>query len=100
MNINVSMLKDQYDAYNLNDPRRDVPLDPIPQFITMRLDRALLRNVNVMNGGKGTVQYRRALDHSIFQTSWAYVDLSTTWFCRPEHPSARTCTTRSRSFIS
>ncbi len=66
MNINVSMAKDQYDAFNLNDPRLDVPLDPIPQFITMRLDRALLRPVDAMNGGKGTVQYRRALDPSIF----------------------------------
>ena len=44
LNINVSLDKDQYDAFNLNDPRVDVPLDPIPQFITMRLDRALLRN--------------------------------------------------------
>jgi len=74
LNINVSMAKDQYDAFNLNDPRVDVPLDPLPQFITMRLDRALLRPVNTMNGGKGTVQYRRALDPSIFVTSWAYVD--------------------------
>jgi len=74
MNINVSMAKDQYDAFNLNDPRVDVPIDPIPQFITMRLDRALLRPVNAMNGGKGTAQYRRALDPSIFLTPWAYVD--------------------------
>ena len=74
LNINVSMAKDQYDAFNLNDPRLDVPLDPIPQFITMRLDRALLRPVNAMNGGKGEVQYRRALDSSIFLTPWAYVD--------------------------
>ena len=74
MNINVSMAKDQYDAFNLNDPRLDVPLDPIPQFISMRLDRAMLRPVNAMNGGKGTVQYRRALDPSIFYTSWSYVD--------------------------
>jgi mannose-6-phosphate isomerase-like protein (cupin superfamily) len=74
LNINVSMAKDQYDAFNLNDPRLDVPLDPIPQFITMRLDRALLRPVTAMSGGKGTVQYRRALDPSIFVTSWAYVD--------------------------
>ncbi len=74
MNINVSMLKDQYDAFNLNDPRVDVALDPIPQFISMRLDRALLRPVTALNGGKGTVQYRRALDPSIFLTAWSYAD--------------------------
>ena len=74
LNINVSLEKDQYDAFNLNDPRVDVPVDPIPQFISMRLDRSLLRPVTGMNGGKGTAQYRRALDPSIFYTSWAYVD--------------------------
>jgi mannose-6-phosphate isomerase-like protein (cupin superfamily) len=74
LNINVSMAKDQYDAFNLNDPRVGVPLDPIPQFISMRLDRALLRPVNAMNGGKGTAQYRRVLEPSVFSTSWAYVD--------------------------
>jgi len=68
------MAKDQYDAFNLNDPHVDVPLDPIPQFITMRLDRTLLRPVDAMNSGKGTVQYRRAQDPSIFLTSWAKVD--------------------------
>ena len=74
MNINVSLVKDTYDAFNLNDPRVDVPIDPIPQFISMRLDRALLRPVAAMNGGKGTAQYRRALDPSIFYTAWSYVD--------------------------
>lgn len=33
MNINVTLVKDTYDAFNLNDPRLDVPLDPIPRFI-------------------------------------------------------------------
>jgi len=74
MNINVSAMKDTYDAFNLNDGRVDVPLDPIPVFMTMRLDRALLRPVNDMNGGTGAAQYRRALDTSVFLGPWAYVD--------------------------
>ena len=74
MNINISAMKGTYDAFNLDDPRVDVPLDKIPVFMTMRLDRALLRPVDGMNGGKGTVQYRRALDTSVFLGSWAYVD--------------------------
>jgi mannose-6-phosphate isomerase-like protein (cupin superfamily) len=74
MNINVSAMKGTYDAFNLGDPRVDVALDPIPVFMTMRLDRALLRSVNGMSGGKGTAQYRRALDASVFTSPWAYVD--------------------------
>jgi mannose-6-phosphate isomerase-like protein (cupin superfamily) len=74
MNINVSAMKGTYDAFNLGDARVDVPVDPIPVFMTMRLDRALLRAVTGMNGGKGTAQYRRALDPSVFTSPWAYVD--------------------------
>jgi len=74
MNINVSEKKGTYDAFNLGDPRVGVPLDKIPVFMTMRLDRALLRSVNSMNGGKGTVRYRRALDTTVFLGPWAYVD--------------------------
>ena len=74
LNINVSMVKDQYDNFDLGDTRVGAPLDPIPQFITMRLDRSLLRPIENMHGGKGTAQYRRALDPTIFTTPWAYVD--------------------------
>jgi mannose-6-phosphate isomerase-like protein (cupin superfamily) len=74
MNINVSAMKGTYDAFDLGDPRVDVPLDPIPAFMTMRLDRALLRPVSGMSGGKGTAQYRRALDTPVFIGPWAYVD--------------------------
>ena len=74
MNINIGMAPGFYDAFNLDDPRVGAPLDPIPTFITMHLDRSLLKPVNAMHGGKGTVQYRRALDPSVFFSSWSYVD--------------------------
>jgi mannose-6-phosphate isomerase-like protein (cupin superfamily) len=74
MNINVAAMKGSYDAFNLGDSRADVQLDPIPVFMTMRLDRALLRPVDHMNGGSGTAQYRRALDTSVFLGPWAYMD--------------------------
>jgi mannose-6-phosphate isomerase-like protein (cupin superfamily) len=74
MNINVSALKGTYDNFDLGDDRRDVPLDPIPVFMTMRLDRALLRPVESMNGGNGTVQYRRVLEPTVFTSPWGYLD--------------------------
>ena len=74
MNINVAARKGFYDAFNLGDSRANVPLDPIPPFMTMHLDKSLLRPVAAMDGGKGTVQYRRALDGSVFLGPWAFVD--------------------------
>jgi mannose-6-phosphate isomerase-like protein (cupin superfamily) len=74
MNINVSLLKGQYDNFDLGDTRENVTLDPTPVFMNMRLDRSLLRNVNAFHGGKGTMQYRRALGPEVFKTSWAFVD--------------------------
>jgi mannose-6-phosphate isomerase-like protein (cupin superfamily) len=74
MNINVSAIKGKYDAFDLRDGRVGVPLDPIPVFMTMSLSNQLLRPMDKMNGGKGTVQYRRALDSTIFEGTWAYVD--------------------------
>jgi mannose-6-phosphate isomerase-like protein (cupin superfamily) len=74
INFNVGTMKGVYDAFNLEDGRVGVPLDPIPTFMTMKLDRSLLKPVENMDGGTGTVQYRRALDPTVFATTWSYVD--------------------------
>ena len=76
MNINVSARKGVYDAFDLSDGRVGVPLDPIPTFMTMKLDRALMRPAAAPApvAAKGTVQYRRALAPSVFLGPWAYVD--------------------------
>jgi mannose-6-phosphate isomerase-like protein (cupin superfamily) len=73
MNINVGSSK-VYDAFDLGDARVDVAKDRIPQFVTMKLDRAELKPVPHMNGGAGIVLRRRVLGPAVFYTPWAYVD--------------------------
>jgi mannose-6-phosphate isomerase-like protein (cupin superfamily) len=80
MNINISAVKGLYDAFDLNDGRVGATLDPIPQFMSMSLDRARLPNAadgpsaGGFRGGKGPTKYRRALDTPVFLGPWAYVD--------------------------
>ena len=74
INIAVSTGKGKYDNFDTNDDRVGAPQDKIPVFVTMRLERSLLRPVDRYYGGKGTVHYRRALSPEVFTTNWAYVD--------------------------
>ncbi len=74
MNLNISAIKGRYDAFNLDDARIGVPKEPIPAFMTMRLDKKLLRPMQNYRGGTGTAQYRRALDPTVFLTNWSYMD--------------------------
>jgi mannose-6-phosphate isomerase-like protein (cupin superfamily) len=74
MNINVSAVKAAYDSFDLGDDRSHAPLDPIPVFMTMHLDRALLRPITALSGGQGTVEYRRVFNPTVFLSPWSYVD--------------------------
>src|ERR1700753_3322315 len=52
LNINVSMTKGHYDAFNLGDSRDKVAVkDEIPQFMLMRLDKTLPPPVVNYHGG-------------------------------------------------
>jgi mannose-6-phosphate isomerase-like protein (cupin superfamily) len=74
MNIGVSAVKGAGGGRDIGDDRIGVPVDPKPVFVTMPLDRKLLKPVEKMNGGTGVAQYRRALGPGDFFGNWAYVD--------------------------
>ena len=85
MNINVTAFRGIYDNFDLGDTRVGAPLDPVPQFMSMQLDPRAASRSPSLQGGTGTVQYRRALGPTVFPRRGP---TSIIWCCRPAPRSA------------
>lgn len=73
LNFAVSTIKARGDAFDLGDDRVGVTLDPVPTFVSGKLDKELLKPERTPYVGKG-VSYRRVLGPEVFSTDWSYVD--------------------------
>lgn len=68
-------LGDPSGTFNIGDDRVGARLETHPPFVnTQKMVRQAARAITGMNGGKGSVMYRRALGPTVFSTNWAYVD--------------------------
>jgi mannose-6-phosphate isomerase-like protein (cupin superfamily) len=81
MNLNVSLVAGVYDNFDLGDTRVGAALDPIPTFMTIRLDQSLLRPAGARGRGAplpapapNAVLSRRVAGPSMFSTTWSYID--------------------------
>ena len=81
MNLNVSLVAGVYDNFDLDDTRVGAALDAIPTFMTIRLDRSLLRAAGARGRGAAipaaapnAVLSRRVAGTAMFSTTWAYID--------------------------
>ncbi|MFD2099656.1 cupin domain-containing protein [Flagellimonas iocasae] len=73
LNFAVSTVKGRGGAFDLGDDRVGATQDPIPAFVSGKLDKALLKTERTPYTGKG-VSYRRILGPDVFSTNWNAVD--------------------------
>ena len=73
LNFAVSSQKGRGDNFDLADTRVGAKADPIPVFVSARLERDKLKAESPEYTGKG-ISYRRIMNHEIFATDWNHVD--------------------------
>jgi len=73
LNFAVSLSKGRADNFDLADDRVGVDTDPIPVFVSARLERDRLK-ANSPVYSAGGVLYRRLIRHEVFHSDWEYVD--------------------------
>ena len=81
VNLNVSLVAGVYDNFDLGDTRVGATLDAIPTFMTIRLDKSLLRAAGARGRGAAipeaapnAVLSRRVAGPAMFSTTWSYID--------------------------
>ncbi len=73
LNFAVSTIKGRGDAFDLGDDRVGATLDPVPAFVSGKLDKELLKTERTPYTGNG-ISYRRVLGPEVFSTNWNSVD--------------------------
>ena len=73
MNFAVSQLKGRSDNFDLGDSRVGAALDPIPVFVSGRLEQSKLKTLKAVESGNAILS-RRVFGPDIFSTVWNHVD--------------------------
>jgi mannose-6-phosphate isomerase-like protein (cupin superfamily)/heme-degrading monooxygenase HmoA len=73
LNFAVSTEKGRGDAFDLGDARVGASNDPVPVFVSSRLERDKLKGNDAAYGGNG-ILYRRLIGPEVFSTDWNHVD--------------------------
>jgi mannose-6-phosphate isomerase-like protein (cupin superfamily) len=73
LNFAVSSDKGISDHFDLADTREGVVLDPVPVFVSGRLEKEKTRVNNLLYTGDGVLS-RRLFDPNVFSTDWNHVD--------------------------
>ncbi|OYX27854.1 MAG: cupin [Flavobacteriales bacterium 32-35-8] len=73
LNFAVSSVKASSDNFDLADTRVGATLDPIPVFVSGRLEKDKTRANNRLYTGDGVLS-RRLFDPNVFSTDWNHVD--------------------------